>query len=89
MYGSLISLIQDEKIQLENKRVMMFSYGSGAASTMFFLKIKKNVNFMRALMNIKENMQRRIKISPSEYTEILAKKEALFGKPNIQTQVKN
>jgi len=39
-------------------------------------------------MKIQENLKKRIRISPTEYTEILAKKETLFGKPNVQTQVK-
>ena len=49
---------------------MMFSYGSGAASTLFLLKTYQNVDFMRIRMNIKENLQNRIKISPAEFTDI-------------------
>ena len=66
---------------------MMFSYGSGAASTLFLLKTYQNVDFMRIRMNIKENLQNRIKISPAEFTDILQKKENLYGKPNFNTHV--
>ena len=88
LYGCLISLIQNEEISIENKRILMFSYGSGAASSMFLLRVQQNVDFMREKMRIKENLLKRIRISPIEFNDILAYKEKLFGKPNIDAKVK-
>lgn len=66
----------------------MFSYGSGTASSMFLLKIHQNVDFMRKEMNIKAILQNRIRVAPEEFMDILQKKENVFGKPNLQTDVK-
>jgi len=48
----LISLISDEKIELENKRILMFSYGSGLASSLFLLRVEQNVKIFRDLMGV-------------------------------------
>lgn len=65
----------------------MFSYGSGAASTLFLLKVHQNTEFMRKKMNVKANLQNRIKISPEEFNQILQKKQEEFGKPSIKINV--
>jgi len=65
----------------------MFSYGSGAASSMFLFKVYQNVDFMRVRMEIKETLQKRIKVSTEEFTDILQKKENLYGKANFETHV--
>ena len=39
LYNGLLSLICDESIDLTGKKVLMFSYGSGCAASMFVLKI--------------------------------------------------
>jgi hydroxymethylglutaryl-CoA synthase len=38
LYNGLLSLICDETIDLKNKKVMLFSYGSGCAASMFFVR---------------------------------------------------
>lgn len=65
----------------------MFSYGSGAASSLFLLRVERNVDFMRKTMRIHEKLSQRIKISPEEYTQILQKKENNYGKPGITPKV--
>jgi len=42
LYNGLISLICDKTINLSGKRVMLFSYGSGCAASMFSVKFKSN-----------------------------------------------
>jgi hydroxymethylglutaryl-CoA synthase len=37
LYNGLISLICDQTINLENKKIMLFSYGSGCAASMFYV----------------------------------------------------
>ena len=39
LYNGLLSLICDETIDLAGKRILMFSYGSGCAASMFILKV--------------------------------------------------
>lgn len=38
LYNGLMTLIGDTNIDLKGKKVMMFSYGSGCAASMFFIK---------------------------------------------------
>ena len=39
LYNGLLSLICDESIDLTDKKVLMFSYGSGCAASMFVLHV--------------------------------------------------
>jgi len=41
LYNGLITLLCDKDIDLSNKKVMLFSYGSGCAASMFFVRIKQ------------------------------------------------
>lgn len=38
LYNGLLTLICDETIDLKGKKVMLFSYGSGCAASMFFIR---------------------------------------------------
>ena len=40
LYNGLITLLHDPSIDLVGQKVMMFSYGSGCASSMFFVHVK-------------------------------------------------
>jgi hydroxymethylglutaryl-CoA synthase len=39
LYNGILSLIGDKSIDLKGKRIMMFSYGSGCAASMFMIKV--------------------------------------------------
>lgn len=39
LYNGLLSLICDQSISLEGKTILMFSYGSGCAASMFVLRV--------------------------------------------------
>jgi hydroxymethylglutaryl-CoA synthase len=39
LYNGLLSLICDKTINLTGKRIMMFSYGSGCAASMFSIRV--------------------------------------------------
>lgn len=39
LYNGLLSLIGDTTIDLKGKNIMLFSYGSGCAASMFNLKV--------------------------------------------------
>lgn len=41
LYNGLISLLCDQSIDLSGKKVMLFSYGSGCAASMFFVHVKQ------------------------------------------------
>lgn len=40
LYNGLISLLCDDSIDMAGRKVMMFSYGSGCAATMFVAEVR-------------------------------------------------
>lgn len=44
LYNGLLSLVTDKRIDLTGKRIMLFSYGSGCASSMFMVHVKGSYN---------------------------------------------
>lgn len=42
LYNGLLSLVCDESIDLRGKRIMMFSYGSGCAASLFMVRVIGN-----------------------------------------------
>lgn len=39
LYNGLVTLLCDEQLDLKGKKIMMFSYGSGCAASMFFIRV--------------------------------------------------
>jgi hydroxymethylglutaryl-CoA synthase len=65
---SLLSLVQSD--QLEGKRIGMFSYGSGLASTMFSLRVVGTTENIRARLDLKKRLGERRVVSPATYDEV-------------------
>jgi len=61
---------------------MMFSYGSGLASSMFSFRVSANIDAIRSRLNIPERLQQRIKLPPELYEEIMDGRKSYFNKPN-------
>lgn len=49
LYNGLISLICDESIDLTGKKILMFSYGSGCAASMFVLRVNQGYKRIQRL----------------------------------------
>mmetsp|Transcript_39999 Transcript_39999/g.35688 ORF Transcript_39999/g.35688 Transcript_39999/m.35688 type:complete len:114 (-) Transcript_39999:469-810(-) len=52
LYLCLMSLIADTNVDLVNKKILMFSYGSGLASAMFMIRVNGDVSSLRSKLNI-------------------------------------
>lgn len=39
LYNGLVTLLCDKAVDLKDRNIMMFSYGSGCAASMFMLKV--------------------------------------------------
>lgn len=65
---SLLSLVQSH--QLQGKRIGMFSYGSGLASTMFSLRVVGSTENIRARLDLKKRLSERRVVSPATYDEV-------------------
>ena len=79
LYMNLIALITDSNIDLTEKRIFMFSYGSGCASSLFSLYVKGDYSLIKSRnVDIQERLDNRIKITPDDFEKILLRKEKLF-----------
>lgn len=60
LYTGLISLLESSEI--ENKNILMFSYGSGLMASMFTLHIRGDVKHIKSIINLQERLASRIEI---------------------------
>eukprot|EP00475_Leptophrys_vorax_P039081 TRINITY_DN699_c0_g1_i1.p1 TRINITY_DN699_c0_g1~~TRINITY_DN699_c0_g1_i1.p1 ORF type:complete len:655 (-),score=171.66 TRINITY_DN699_c0_g1_i1:252-2216(-) len=75
LYASLLSLISEEGGNLAGKRILMFSYGSGLASSMFAINVLPNAaEYMQKMadrLNIRGRLNDRVKCTPEVFTEMM------------------
>ncbi|XP_046327522.1 hydroxymethylglutaryl-CoA synthase 1-like [Haliotis rufescens] len=79
LYGGLASLISSRTLEeLAGKRVILFSYGSGLAATMFSLKATDDVSpssqlrrVVASLSNLKQRLDLRTKVDPEKFDETM------------------
>ena len=71
VYGSLISLLSNVKSeQLQGKRVAIFSYGSGLASSFFTLKVNGDVGNIVEKIDLHARLDSRRTVPPEVYDEV-------------------
>lgn len=71
VYGSLVSLLCNvSSEQLKGKRVGIFSYGSGLASSLFSMKVVGDVNNMVKNLRLQERLDARRTVAPEVYDEV-------------------
>jgi len=80
LYFGLLSLIADETAEKLGDRVLMFSYGSGLAASMFSLIIDGSLKNQREVCNLKERLDNeRVEISAEKFTQALAEREEFYN----------
>jgi len=85
LYFGLLSLIaESDKTNFNNERVMMFSYGSGLAATMFSLQVDGSLENQRQVCNLKERLEDRIEATPEEFTAALKEREDFYTASDFQ-----
>ena len=71
VYGSLVSLLSNvPSEQLKGRRVGIFSYGSGLASSFFSMKVVGDVSAMVKALNLQERLEARRTVPPETYDEV-------------------
>ncbi|KAK4570351.1 3-hydroxy-3-methylglutaryl coenzyme A synthase [Recurvomyces mirabilis] len=89
VYSSLISLISNISSEdLQGKRVGIFSYGSGLASSMFSLKIKGSTDEMKSKIDLKTRLESRRTVAPEVYDEMCNLRERAHLKNNYKPEGK-
>ncbi|KAJ3415713.1 hypothetical protein HDV05_004391 [Chytridiales sp. JEL 0842] len=76
LYGGLASLLSEvSSADLQGKRVIMFSYGSGMSASMFSFTVKGSTEHMHKRLLLKERLEARTKVSPGDYDQIMQLRE--------------
>ncbi|KAF2138890.1 uncharacterized protein K452DRAFT_255830, partial [Aplosporella prunicola CBS 121167] len=81
LYCSLISLISNIDLTAgEGKTIGMFSYGSGAASTLFTLKVTGDLTKMVEKVDLMNRLKQRHISTPEEYEEACVLRMKAYGR---------
>lgn len=83
VYAGLISLLVSKPInELAGNKIGIFSYGSGLCSSMYSLTVTRDTRegsdlskLVTALSYVKSQLERRHRVSPEDYTRVLASRE--------------
>jgi hydroxymethylglutaryl-CoA synthase len=78
LYGALCGLLSEVEA-LDGKRIGLFSYGSGLASSFFSLIVKGDVSTIRSRLQVKSKLEARSRIEPREYDAIMALREQVHN----------
>ena len=71
VYSSLVSVLSNVKsAQLQGKRVGIFSYGSGLASSFFSLQVKGDVSHIVEKIDLQQRLDARRTVPPEVYDEV-------------------
>jgi hydroxymethylglutaryl-CoA synthase len=89
VYASLVSLISNvSSDDLQGKRVTIFSYGSGLASSMFSLKVKGSTKEFADKLNLHERLAARRVVPPQTYDDLCNLREKAHLKKDYKPQGK-
>lgn len=85
VYSSLISLLSNISSEdLQGKRIAIFSYGSGLASSMFSIKVKGSVAELAKSVDLHARLNARRTVPPEVYDEMCNLREEAHLKKNYQ-----
>ena len=91
LYNGLHTLLCDKTIDLSGKKVMLFSYGSGCAASLFFVHVKEGYQQHPLVTKgeFQDRLDRRVRLSAEDYDQWMAHRESLFGKCDYEPSVSN
>ncbi|KAK3046493.1 3-hydroxy-3-methylglutaryl coenzyme A synthase [Extremus antarcticus] len=76
VYGSLISLLCNiSSEEMQGKRIGIFSYGSGLASSMFSLRVRGNTEVIQQKCDLQARLDGRRTVAPEVYDEMCNMRE--------------
>lgn len=82
LYMSLASLL--DSTPLQGKRILCFSYGSGAASSIYSFKVVGDIEQIQKSLQIKSRLELRTKRTVDEYLNSCGKSKQLYANPSFR-----
>lgn len=79
LYAGLVSLVSELDDSLVGKRVLLFSYGSGLASSFFSLVVRSSIKNIAQKIDLKNRLARRTKVTPEQFVATIQLREKLHG----------
>ncbi|KNE69271.1 hydroxymethylglutaryl-CoA synthase [Allomyces macrogynus ATCC 38327] len=80
LYGSLLSLLEvTPEAELKGKRILMFSYGSGLASSMFSLRVSGSVEYITKSVDLRNRLAQRTIQSPAVFEKQMELREKVHN----------
>jgi hydroxymethylglutaryl-CoA synthase len=79
LYNGLVSLVSEIGDGLVGKRVFLFSYGSGLASTLFSFTVKTSIKHIVAKIDLKNKLASRQQVVPEQFVKTLQLRETRHG----------
>ncbi|KAJ7537242.1 hypothetical protein O6H91_12G104800 [Diphasiastrum complanatum] len=84
LYAGLGSLVHSTSDRLAGKRVILFSYGSGLASTLFSIHVRESstvfsLSNIAKVMDIEGKLASRVEVSPKEFQSTMHLMEKRYG----------
>lgn len=89
LYSCLVSYLTSKPLEkLTGRRILLFSYGSGSAASMFSAHLSSDTRALKKLISaieeVRGRLEDRVKVSPEEFTAHLDHKKKTFSLPNRQ-----
>ncbi|KAG0616414.1 hypothetical protein M758_5G113500 [Ceratodon purpureus] len=81
LYAGLATLVHNKASSLDGKRILMFSYGSGLASSLFSCKFVEGEKLSEIAdkMSIASKLESRIQVTPKEFVDTMHLMETRYG----------
>lgn len=83
LYGALAALVADKGDAVVGRRVLMFAFGSGFASTMYSLRAVSSLDqISRTLADLEPTLRARRTLTPQEYSTCMRQREQDWNRFN-------
>lgn len=94
LYGGLVSLLHQKAGVLDGKRALLFSYGSGLASTLFSIRFREGEGYftlsrISSALDITSKLESFITVTPDEFDKTMQIMETRYGANDFKPVAKS
>lgn len=86
LYSQLAALLYEKGDDLIGRRVLMYSFGSGFAASMFSMRVVGEVKGVVKKMRLREILKERVIMTPEEYTKCLESRERNYCRVDYEPE---